>query len=135
MSAVPTIAAIQRTNAVLAASLSLLLLALVSPGLAVGCAIGAAVMIVNLFLLAAIGRWILAAAAHSGGVSRWGVIAAPLKLLFIVTVVALLLSRTNLSVAGFVLGALTQPGAIFVAAWRISTPAAWRRRGDAGARV
>lgn len=122
--AVPTIAGIQRANAVLAGALSLLLLGLASPAAAMGCAVGGAVMIANLFLLTFVGRWIVAVAEQSGGASRLGVVAAPLKLLFIVTVVALLLSRTNLDVPGFVLGALTQPGAIFIETWRVSARAA-----------
>lgn len=120
---VPTIAGIQCVTAVIAAALSLLLLAMVSPAMAVGCAIGGAVMIANLFLLAFVGRWIVAVATHSGGANRLGIVAAPLKLLFIVTVVAWLLSRTNINVPGFVLGVLTQPGAIFIETWRVSARA------------
>ena len=77
-------------------------------------------MIVNLFLLTFVGRWIIAVATQSGGANRLGIVAAPLKLLFIVTIVAWLLSRTNINVPGFVLGALTQPGAIFIETWRVS---------------
>jgi hypothetical protein len=133
--AIPTIAGIQRANAILAAALSLIVLVFASPHLAIGFAVGAASMIANLFLLAIVGRWIVAVAARGGGASRLGIIAAPLKLLFIVTVVALLLSRTKLSAAGFVLGALTQPAAIFIETWRASSLAAWRSRGDAGVQV
>lgn len=122
---VPTIAGIQRVTAVMAGALSLLLFVVAaSPAAAVGCAVGGAMMIVNLFLLTFVGRWIVAVATQSGGASRLGIVAAPLKLLFIVTVVALLLSRTDISVPGFVLGVLTQPGAIFVETWRVSARAA-----------
>jgi hypothetical protein len=121
---VPTIAGIQRVTAVMAGALSLLLLGLASPAAAVGCAVGGAMMIVNLFLLTFVGSWIVAVATQSGGASRLGIVAAPLKLLFIVTVVALLLSRTDINVPGFVLGVLTQPGAIFIETWRVSARAA-----------
>jgi hypothetical protein len=117
---VPTIAGIQRAAAVMTAALSLLLFATVSPAAALGCAVGGAVMIVNLFLLTFVGRWIIAVATQSGGANRLGIVAAPLKLLFIVTVVAWLLSRTNLNVPGFVLGVMTQPSAIFIETWRVS---------------
>lgn len=122
--AVPSIAAIQRTTAVLTAVLTLVLLGLGSAAMAVGCAVGGAVMMANLFLLSFVGRWIVAVAQQSGGANRLGIVAAPLKLLFIVTVVALLFSLTNLSAPGFVLGALTQPGAIFIETWRASARAA-----------
>jgi hypothetical protein len=119
---VPTIAGIQGTTAILAGALTLVLLGLArSPAMAVGCAVGATVMIANLFLLTFVGRWMLALAAHAGGAHRMGIVAASLKLLFIVTVVALLFSFTSLNAPGFVLGALTQPGAIFIETWRVST--------------
>jgi hypothetical protein len=120
---VPTIAGIQRVTAVMAGALSLLLCVAASPAAAVGCAVGGAMMMVNLFLLTFVGRWIVAVATQSGGASRLGIVAAPLKLLFIVTVVALLLSRTDINVPGFVLGVLTQPGAIFIETWRVSARA------------
>jgi len=88
-------------------------------------------MIANLFLLAFVGRWIIAVATQSGGANRLGIVAAPLKLLFIVTVVAWLLSRTTINVPGFVLGLLTQLGAIFIETWRVSTRTA--RRSGPGA--
>jgi hypothetical protein len=121
---VPTVAGIQGMTTVMTAVLSLVLLATVSPAAAVGCAVGGAVMIANLFLLAFVGRWIIAVATQSGGANRLGIVAAPLKLLFIVTVVAWLLSRTDINVPGFVLGLLTQLGAIFIETWRVSARAA-----------
>jgi hypothetical protein len=121
---VPTVAGIQAVTAAMTATLSILLFVTVSPAAAVGCAVGGAVMIVNLFLLAFVGRWIIAVAGHRGGASRLGIVAAPLKLLFIVTVVAWLLSRTDINVPGFVLGLLTQLGAIFIETWRVSMRAA-----------
>ncbi len=119
---VPSIGGIQCATAATTAGLSLILFATGSAGPAVGCAVGGAVMIANLFLLTLVGRWIVAAAGHSSGASRLGIIAAPLKLLFIVTVVALLLSRTRVNVPGLVIGFLTLPGAIFIETLRVS----WR---------
>jgi hypothetical protein len=121
---VPTIAGIQYVATVMTGMLSLLLFAVASPAVALGCAVGGAVMIANFFLLAFVGRWIVAVATQSGGANRLGIVAAPLKLLFIVTVVAWLLSRTNINVPGFVLGVLTQPAAIFIETWRVSARAA-----------
>jgi ATP synthase I chain len=121
---VPTVAGIQTVTAAMTATLSIMLFVTVSPAAALGCAVGGAVMIVNLFLLAFVGRWIIAVASHSGGASRLGIVAALLKLLFIVTVVAWLLSRTDINVPGFVLGLLTQLGAIFIETWRVSMRAA-----------
>src|ERR1700730_15500763 len=121
---VPTIAGIQRVTAVMAGALSLVLFVLASPAAAVGCAGGGGIMIVELFILTFFGRWRVAVATQRGGASRLGIVAAPLKLLFIVTVVALLLSRTDINVPGFVLGVLTQPGAVFIETWRVSARAA-----------
>lgn len=132
---VPTVAGIQGATAVITAALSLLLLVTVSPAAALGCAVGGAVMIANLFLLAFVGRWIIAIATQSGGANRLGIVAAPVKLLFIVTVVAWLLSRTTINVPGFVLGLLTQLGGIFVETWRVSARAARRSEASAEAIV
>lgn len=118
---VPTIAGIQRMTAILGGALTLALYALTrSSAMSLGCAVGVAVMIANLYLLTIVGRWIVALAARKGGAHRMGIIAGPVKLLFIVTVVALLFSLTNLNAPGFMLGALTQLGAIFIETWRVS---------------
>lgn len=119
---VPTIAGIQRMTAIMGGVLTLVLYVLTrSSAMALGCAVGVAVMIANLYLLTMVGRWMVALAERKGGVHRMGVVAGPLKLLFIITVVALLFSLTNLNAPGFMLGALTQPGAIFIETWRVST--------------
>lgn len=118
---VPTIWGIQRTTAVMAAALALLLLVLVSPSAALGCMVGGALAIANLFSLTLVGRWILAAAARSGGAATLGVVAAPLKLLIIVAVIYVICTRTRIDVPGFALGVLTQLGAIFIETWRVSS--------------
>jgi hypothetical protein len=114
----PTVGGIQLATAVIACGLAAILLASGSPHAAVACAIGAAIIIANFYLLAWVGQWIFAIAGQTGGAHRLGLVAAPLKLLFIVSVVALLLSRTKLDVPGFVLGVLAQPAAIFIETWR-----------------
>jgi hypothetical protein len=114
----PTVGGIQLTTAIVAGVLSAILLAAASPSAAAACAIGAGVIIANFYLLAWIGQWMFAIASQSGGAHRLGLVAAPLKLLFIVSVVALLLSRTKIDVPGFVLGVLAQPAAIFIETWR-----------------
>ncbi len=118
--AVPRIGGIQRTTAVLVAVASIALLAAGHRAAALGCAVGGAVMIVNLFLLEWVGRWIVAVATDVGGASRVGIVAAPMKLLFIIGVVALLIGRTNIDVPGFALGLAIQSGAILLETWRVS---------------
>ncbi len=121
---VPTIAGIQGATAMMTAALSLLLLATGSPAMARRMRGRRSGDDRESFSAAFVGRWIIAVATQSGGANRLGIVAAPLKLLFIVTVVAWLLSRTNINVPGFVLGVLTQPGAIFIETWRVSARAA-----------
>jgi len=118
--AVPRIGGIQRTTAFLVGVASLVLYTGGHGAAAFGCAVGGAVMIVNLYFLEWIGRLIVAVASDSGGASRVGIIAAPMKLLFIIGVVALLISRTNINVPGFALGLAIQPGAILLETWRVS---------------
>jgi hypothetical protein len=118
ISDLPTVGGIQLVTAIVAGAMAAILFVTVSPAAAIACAMGAAVIIANFYLLAWVGQWIFAIASQSGGAHRLGLVAAPLKLLFIVSVVALLLSRTNMYVPGFVLGVLAQPAAIFIETWR-----------------
>lgn len=126
----PTVGGIQLATTIVAGALSAIMLAAGSPHAAIACLIGAAVIMANFYLLAWIGQWIFAVASQTGGAHRLGLVAAPLKLLFIVSVVALLLSRTKLDVPGFMLGVLAQPAAIFIETWRSQHSA---RRLHAGA--
>jgi ABC-type dipeptide/oligopeptide/nickel transport system permease component len=121
--AVPTILGIQRMTVILLAVVALVLLSFISGAAALGCLVGGAVVIANLFALTLIGRWILAAANRRCGISRLAVVAAPLKLLIIVAVIYLVCTRTRIDIPGFALGVLTQLSAVFVETWRVSSRA------------
>jgi len=119
---VPTISSIQRTNVVLVA-LSAAILALFSTAQsAIGCLLGGAVVIANLWILAAIGRVILAAsgAGISKGAARLGALAIPMKLFIVVGLVYLVFSRVGIDGMGFAVGVLTQMAAIIIETGRAS---------------
>ena len=119
---VPTISSIQRTNVVLVA-LSAAILALFSSAQSgVGCLLGGAVVIANLWILAAIGRVILAAsgAGISKGAARLGALAIPMKLFIVVGLVYLVFSRVGVNGMGFAVGVLTQMAAIIIETGRAS---------------
>ncbi len=86
---IPTIPAIQRMNAILVAVTAGLLFFFDSTAAAVGCLLGGAIVIVNLWLLSLIGAAILAAAGAgiSGTAAKFGVMAIPLKMLIVVGLV------------------------------------------------
>ena len=119
---VPTISSIQRTNVVLVA-LSAAILALFSTAQsAIGCLLGGAVVIANLWILAAIGRVILAASGGgiSKGAARLGALAIPMKLFIVVGLVYLVFSRVGIDRMGFAVGVLTQMAAIIIETRRAS---------------
>lgn len=120
--AMPTITAIQRTNALLVAIATGLLAYLDSRGAAIGCLLGGVVVIANLWLLAALGRMLLAAAGAgiSGLRAKIGVAALPLKLLLFVVLIYLLFARIHVDALGFGLGVLTQFVAIIIETGRAS---------------
>ena len=120
--AVPTIGGIQRITGILAAFATAILAVAVSPAAAVSCAIGAALMMMNLFILTVVGRAIIAM-AKGGAASKAGVILAPMKLFLFVGVVYILIAYVHLDLRGFMIGALTQILAIFVGTWHASTRA------------
>lgn len=121
--AVPTIGGIQRTNAMIAAVATLVLLAVRSAPVAIGCAVGAALMIGNLWALAAVGRAIIAM-AQGGAAGKAGLVLAPFKLFLFAGIVYILIAYTQVNLEGFVLGAFTQIVAIFVETWHAATRAA-----------
>lgn len=124
----PTIAAIQRTTAILVALTSALLGYFLSADAALGCALGGAVVIANLFALAALGRFALAVA--SGGASsaaKLGTLAIPLKMLLVILLIYVVFTRVHIDGIGFSLGVLTQMTAIIIETGR----AALRNRGSA----
>jgi len=117
----PTILAIQRTNAVLIALSSALLGAFYSPQAAVGCVLGGAIVMANLFALAIIGR--LALAVASGGASsaaKLATLAIPLKLFAVIALIYLVFTRVHIDGLGFGFGVLTQMTAIIIETARAS---------------
>jgi len=125
----PTIAGIQRATGILAALATVILALAVSPMAAISCAVGAALMIANLFLLTVVGRAIIAMVQGGAG-GKVGVILAPMKLFLFVGVVYILIAYTHLDLRGFMIGALTQIVAIFVETWHAATRAVTVRPED-----
>jgi hypothetical protein len=119
-SAIPTIRSIQATNLALVAVSAGVLGYFVSSAAAVGCLVGGVLVVVNMFLLAALGRFALAAAERSGGVTRLGMAALPLKLLLFVALVYAVFARVHLDGLGFALGVLTQVTAIIIQTGRVA---------------
>jgi hypothetical protein len=121
---VPTIGGIQRMTGILAVIATVILAIAASAAAALSCAVGAALMIGNLFLLTIVGRAIIALAQGSegnrAGVAT-GVILAPMKLFLFVGVVYILVAYTHLNLQGFMLGVSTQIVAIFIETWHAST--------------
>ena len=119
---IPTIPAIQRMNAILVAVTAGLLFFLDSTAAALGCLLGGAIVIVNLWVLSILGAAILAAAGAgiSGTAAKFGVMAIPLKMLIVVGLVFLVFRRTNIDGVGFALGVLTQMTAAIIETGRAS---------------
>ena len=119
---VPTILSIQRTNVVLVALSAAILALFSSAQSASGCLLGGAVVIANLWILAAIGRVILAAsgAGISKGAARLGALAIPMKLFIVIGLVYLVFSRVGVNGMGFAVGVLTQMAAIIIETGRAS---------------
>jgi hypothetical protein len=120
ISGLPTIRSILTTNLVLVALSAGLLTGFVSSVAAIGCLVGGAVVIVNLFLLAALGRFALSSAQRSGGATRLGIAALPLKVLLFVGLVYAVFARVPVDGLGFALGVLTQVTAIIIETGRTS---------------
>jgi hypothetical protein len=120
--AIPTIPSIQRTNVILVATTSAILGYFASPNAAIGCLIGGAVVIANLWVLSAIGRLVLASASSgiSGTAAKLGAAAIPLKMLIVVALVYLVFARTHIDGMGFGAGVLTQFAAIIIETGRAS---------------
>src|SRR5579863_5262914 len=119
---VPTISSIQRTNVVLVAIVAAILALFASPASAIGCLLGGAVVIANLWILAAIGRVLLGAAGAgiSKGAARIGALAIPMKLFIVVGLVYLVFTRAHVDGLGFAVGVLTQMAAIIIETGRAS---------------
>jgi hypothetical protein len=119
---VPTVDGIQRTNVVLVAIAAGALAYFDSPAGTIGCLFGGIVVIANLYILAALGRMLLGAAAGGGGAGAKvaGTLAIPLKLLLIVALVYLLFTRAHIDGVGFGVGVLTQLTAVIIETTRVS---------------
>jgi hypothetical protein len=119
---IPTIPAIQRMNAILVAVTATVLFYFDSTPAALGCLLGGAIVIANLWVLSLLGAAILAAAGAgiSGTAAKFGVMAIPLKMLIVVGLVFLVFRRTNVDGVGFALGVLTQMTAAIIETGRAS---------------
>jgi hypothetical protein len=119
---IPTIASIQRTNFVLVAVSASILAFFASMSAGIGCLLGGAVVIANLWILSALGALLLAAssAGISGAAARLGALAIPLKLLIVVGLVYLVFMRAHVDGMGFGVGVLTQMAAIIIETGRAS---------------
>jgi hypothetical protein len=119
---IPTIASIQRTNFILVVVSSSILALFASAPASVGCMIGGAVVIANLWILSALGGLLLAAssAGVSGAAAKLGALAIPLKLFIIVGLVYLIFTRARIDGRGFGIGVLTQMAAIIIETGRAS---------------
>jgi len=119
---VPAIASIQRTNFLLVAVSAAILGFFASITAAIGCLLGGAVVIANLWILSALGGLLLAAssAGISGAAARLGALAIPLKLFIVVGLVYLVFSRAHIDGMGFGVGVLTQMAAIIIETGRAS---------------
>src|ERR1700687_1407915 len=119
---VPTISSIHRTNVVLVALSAALLAVFSTAQSAVGCLLGGAIVIANLWILAALGRMILAAsgAGISKGAARLGALAIPMKLFMLVGLVYLVFAHAGVDGMGFAIGVLTQMAAIIIETGRAS---------------
>jgi hypothetical protein len=121
-SRIPTIPAIQRMNVVLVVVTAAILALTLSTRAAVGCVLGGAVVIANLWILSLLGGLLLSAAGGgiSGIAAKLGVLAIPLKMLIVIGLVYLLFTQTKIDGLGFGLGVLTQMTAAIIETGRAS---------------
>jgi hypothetical protein len=119
---IPTIRAIQRMNLLLVVVTAALLALTLSTKAAVGCLLGGAVVIANLWILSLLGGLLLSAAGAgiSSTAARLGVLAIPLKMLLVLGLVYLLFTQTKIDGLGFGLGVLTQMTAAIIETGRAS---------------
>jgi hypothetical protein len=119
---VPAISSIQRTNVVIVAITASILALFASVASAIGCLLGGAVVIANLWILAALGRLLVGAAGAgiSKGAARLGALAIPMKLFIVVGLVYLVFIRARIDGMGFAVGVLTQMAAIIIETGRAS---------------
>lgn len=96
-----------------------------STAAAIGCLLGGAVVIANLWILSLLGVLMLAAAGSgtTGIMAKLGVLAIPLKMLLVVGLVYLLFTRAHIDGVGFAVGVLTQMTAAIIETGRTSVRA------------
>lgn len=116
----PTIGAIQRTNAILVLVTAATLGVFYTGASAFACVLGGTVVIANLFLLSMLGRFALAAAGSGKTAAKFGLAALPLKLLLLAGLLYLVFSQWHIDGVGFGLGILTQFTAIIIETGRAS---------------
>jgi hypothetical protein len=116
----PTIRSIQLTNVLLVCIAAIAMAGFVSVPAAVGCLLGGAFVIANMFLLAVLGRFALSAARASGGVGRMGLAAMSLKIALMIGLIYVVFARIHIDGLGFALGVLTQVTAIIIETARTS---------------
>lgn len=117
---VPTIESIQRTTLIVGGLVAAVLLIKVSPASALGCILGAVLMVANLYALTWTVRSMFAIARQAGGVSGLGLIVAPLKMFLLVGIAYLVIESDRVNLPGFIVGTLTQFAAIFIEVGRAS---------------
>jgi hypothetical protein len=120
ITSMPTLLSIQRTNIVLVLASAGLMAYFVSRAAAIGCLVGGGVVIANMLVLAVLGRFALSAARQSGGVSRIGLLALPLKVALVVGLVYVVFARVHIDGLGFATGVLTQMTAIIIETGRMT---------------
>jgi hypothetical protein len=111
---IPTIATIERATAVVAIATAAVISLAFSPAAALGCLLGAALMMINLYVLTVMTRSIFAIAQQAGGATAIGLLAPPLKMLVLAGVVFLVVKSGRVNLPGFIAGSLTQFAAIFI---------------------
>ena len=109
-------------NVVLVVVTAAILALTLSTPAAVGCVLGGAVVIANLWILSLLGGLLLSAAGGgiSGTAAKLGVLAIPLKMLIVIGLVYLLFTQTKIDGLGFGLGVLTQMTAAIIETGRAS---------------
>lgn len=109
-------------NVVLVVVTAAILALTLSTRAAVGCVLGGAVVIANLWILSLLGGLLLSAAGDgiSGTAAKLGVLAIPLKMLIVIGLVYLLFTQTKIDGLGFGLGVLTQMTAAIIETGRAS---------------
>jgi hypothetical protein len=120
--AVPTIAAIQRSTAVVAVPIGAVMWVAGSSANALAFLLGTALMMVNLYALSVTVKGLFAIARHAGGTKQLGLVALPFKMLLLGAIAYELIESCQVNLPWFVIGTLTQFAGIFIEVTRASAP-------------